>query len=132
VLGRIDLTRNTMSTYEMDFTDSECPTDMNKGPLFMKLYSTRLNPSVTSGTYMSHFKSAGITVSHIFSMLPSTLKYLYSVEPVRMHFPAKHPCTNDTVCNAVLQHVVWCSTFPLVTSGAYMSHSQRVFSSPLG
>jgi len=36
-------------------------------------------------------KSAGITVSHFFSMLPSTLKYLYSVEPepVRMHFPAK-------------------------------------------
>jgi hypothetical protein len=33
-------------------------------------------------------------------MLPSTLKYLYSVEPVRMHFPAKQPCTNDTVCNA--------------------------------
>jgi hypothetical protein len=31
-------------------------------------------------------------------MLPSTLKYLYSVEPVRMHFPAKQPCTNDTVC----------------------------------
>jgi len=35
-------------------------------------------------------------------MLPSTLKYLYSVEPVRMHFPAKQPCTNDTVCNAAL------------------------------
>jgi hypothetical protein len=33
-------------------------------------------------------------------MLPSTLKYLYSVEPVRMHFPAKQLCTNDTVCNA--------------------------------
>jgi len=33
-------------------------------------------------------------------MLPPTLKYLYSVEPVRMHFPAKQPCTNDTVCNA--------------------------------
>jgi len=33
-------------------------------------------------------KSAGITVSHFFSMLPSTLKYLYSVESVRMHFPA--------------------------------------------
>jgi hypothetical protein len=33
-------------------------------------------------------------------MLPSTLKYLYSVEPVRMHFPAKQSCTNDTVCNA--------------------------------
>jgi hypothetical protein len=31
-----------------------------------------------------------------FSMLPSTLKYLYSVEPVRMHFPAKQPYTNDT------------------------------------
>jgi len=28
------------------------------------------------------------------------LKYLYSVEPVRMHFSAKQPCTNDTVCNA--------------------------------
>jgi hypothetical protein len=26
--------------------------------------------------------------------------YLYSVEPVRMHFPAKQPCTNDAVCNA--------------------------------
>jgi len=34
-------------------------------------------------------------------MLPSTMKYLYAVEPVRMHFPAKQPCTNDTVCNAV-------------------------------
>jgi hypothetical protein len=35
-------------------------------------------------------------------MLPSTLKYLYSVELVRMHFPAKQPCTNDTVCNAAM------------------------------
>jgi hypothetical protein len=85
VLGRLDLTINTMSTYELDFTDSECSINLKKGPLFMKLYSTRLNPSVTSGTYMSHFKSAGITVSYFFSMLPSTLKYLYSVEPVRMH-----------------------------------------------
>jgi hypothetical protein len=44
---------------------------------------------VTSGTYISHlqtvFKSAGVTVSHFFSMLPSTLKYIYSDEPVRMH-----------------------------------------------
>ena len=37
----------------------------------------------------SLFRSAGITVSHFFSMLPSTLKYLYSVEPGRMHFPMK-------------------------------------------
>ena len=64
-----------------------------------------VNPFVTSGTYISHlkrvfFKSAGITVSHFFSMLPSALKYLYSVEPVRMHFSAKQLCTNDTVCNA--------------------------------
>jgi len=48
------------------------------------------DPFLTSGTYMSHlqslFKSAGITVSHFFSLLPSTLKYLYSAEPVRMHF----------------------------------------------
>jgi hypothetical protein len=64
------------------------------------------NPFVTSGTYIyvpfikSVFKSAGITVSQFFSMLPSTLKYLYSVESVRMHFPAKQPYTNDTVCNA--------------------------------
>jgi hypothetical protein len=56
-----------------------------------------LNLFVTSGTYMSHlcptkslFTSAGVTVSHFFSMLPSTLKYLYSVEPVIMHFPAKN------------------------------------------
>ena len=48
----------------------------------------------------SPFKCAGIRVSLFFSMLPSTLKYLYSVEPVRMHFPSKQPCTNDTVCNA--------------------------------
>jgi hypothetical protein len=50
----------------------------------------------------SLFKSAGITVSHFFSMVPFTLKYLYSVEPVRKHFPAKQPCTNDTVCNAAI------------------------------
>ena len=62
------------------------------------------NPFVTSGTYMyvsltkSLFKSAGITVSHFFSMLPYALKYLYSVGPVGTHFPAKQPCTNDTVC----------------------------------
>jgi len=60
----------------------------------------------------SLFKSAGITVSHFFSMLPSTLKYLYSVEPVRMHFPAKQPyCTNDTVCNAAcsIAHNIVCT-----------------------
>jgi len=51
----------------------------------------------------SLFMSAGITVSHCFSMLHSTLKYLYSVEPVRMHFLAKQLCTNDTVCNAAMQ-----------------------------
>jgi len=61
----------------------------------------------------SLFKSAGITVSHFFSMLPSTLKYLYSVEPVRMHFPAKQPCANDTVCNAPLQH---CTQYHLHTA----------------
>jgi len=51
-------------------------------------HAYRFNPFVTSGTYMSHskslFKSTEITVSHFFSMLPSTLKYLHSVEPVRM------------------------------------------------
>jgi len=59
----------------------------------------------------SLFKSAGITVSHFFSMLPSTLKYLYSVEPVRMHFPAKQPCTNDTVFNGActIAHSIICT-----------------------
>jgi len=75
------------------------------------------NPFVTSGTYIyvphtkSLFKSAGITVSHFFSMLPSTLKYLYSIEPVRMHFPTKQLCTTDTVCNAAcsIAHSVICT-----------------------
>ena len=60
---------------------------------------------------LSLFKSAGITVSHFFSMLPSTLKYLCSVEPVRMHFPAKQPCTNDTVCNSAcnIAHSIICT-----------------------
>ena len=37
-------------------------------------------------------------------MLPSTLKFIYFVELVRMHFPAKQPCTNDTVRNAPVQY----------------------------
>jgi hypothetical protein len=53
----------------------------------------------------SLLKSAEIRVSHFFSMLPSTLKYLYSVEPVRMYFPTKQLCTNDTVCYAALHTV---------------------------
>jgi hypothetical protein len=33
--------------------------------------------------------------------------YLYSVEPVRLHFPPKQPyCTNDTVCNAAIPAVL--------------------------
>ena len=57
------------------------------------------------------FKSAGIMVSHFFSMLPFTLKYLYSVEPVRMHFPVKRPCTNGPVCNAAcdIAHSIICT-----------------------
>ena len=60
---------------------------------------------MTSGTYKSHLQRVfssllGYQNPTLFAMLPSTLKYLYSIEPVRMHFPAKQPCTNDTVCNA--------------------------------
>jgi hypothetical protein len=51
-------------------------------------------------TYKESFQVLWETVSHFFSTLPSTLKYPYYVEPVRMHFPAKQPCTNDTVCSA--------------------------------
>ena len=43
MLGRIVLTRNTMWTYELDFTTSKCPINLNKETLFMKLYSIRLN-----------------------------------------------------------------------------------------
>jgi hypothetical protein len=90
------------------------------------------NYSVYNAAYLplkkSLFKSAEITVSHFSSMLPSTLKYLYSVEPVRMHFPAKQPCTNDTVCNAAY--------FPLTKSlfkstGMTVSHFSSMLLSTL-
>ena len=35
--------------------------------------------------------------------LHATLKYLYSVEPVRMHFSMEQQCTNNTVCKAAMQ-----------------------------
>ena len=70
----------------------------------MLRYSEMLKPFVTIGTYMSHlqrvFMSAGITVPQLFSMLPSTLKCLYTAEPVSMHFPAKQQFKNDNACNA--------------------------------
>jgi len=56
-------------------------------------------------------------------MVPSTLKYLYSVEPVRMHFPAKQPCTNDTVCNAALQHCTL--KILLLYTGCYVCWKKR-------
>ena len=68
----------------------------------------------------SVFKCAGITVSHFFSMLPSTLKYLYSVEPVTMHFPAKQQCTNDTVCNVAMRH---CTQYHLYTGKGILASS---------
>ena len=44
-------------------------------------------------------------------MLSSTLKYLCSIESVRMHFPAKQPCTNDTMCSAAcsIAHSIICT-----------------------
>ena len=64
-------------------------------------------------------------------MLPSTLKCLYSVEPVRMYFSAKQPCTNDTVCNAAVQtiykesfQVHWDNSIPLfLHAGIYLEVS---------
>jgi len=53
-------------------------------------------------------------------MLPSTLKYLYSLEPVIMHFPAKQLCTNNTVCNAAMQH---CTLYHLYTAVSREMHS---------
>jgi hypothetical protein len=44
-------------------------------------------------------KPAGIPVTQFFSMMPSTLNYLHSAK-VRMHFPAKQPCTYVAVCSA--------------------------------
>ena len=34
-------------------------------------------------------KSTGILIPHVFSLLPSTVNYLYSFKPVTMHFPAQ-------------------------------------------
>jgi hypothetical protein len=51
-------------------------------------------------TYKESFQVRWGNSIPFFSMLPSTLKYIYSVEPVRMHFPAKQPCTNDNICKA--------------------------------
>jgi len=44
-------------------------------------------------------------------MLPFTLKYLYSIEPVRMHFPTKQACINVTVRNAAcsIAHSIICT-----------------------
>ena len=39
--------------------------------------------------------------------------YLYSIEPVRRHFPAKQMCTNDTVCNSAMHH---CTQYHLYTA----------------
>jgi hypothetical protein len=39
------------------------------------------------------YKRYCVQCCYFLSMLPSILKHLYSVEPVRMHFPAKQPCT---------------------------------------
>jgi len=58
-------------------------------------------------TYKESFQVRWDNSIPLFSMLPSTLKYLYSVEPVRVHFPAKQPRTNDTVCNAAKTLCKW-------------------------
>jgi hypothetical protein len=39
------------------------------------------------------------SISHFFSVLPSTLKYLYSMKPVGMHIPAKQLSANDSECS---------------------------------
>jgi hypothetical protein len=69
------------------------------------------------------FKSAGIILSHFSSMLPSPLKYLYSVKPVRMHFPEKQARTNDALCNAVT--VIPADLKRPFVSGTYMSRWSR-------
>jgi len=67
-------------------------------------------------TYKEFLKSAGITVSHFFSMLPSTSKYLYSVEPVRMHFPVyKWYCVQ-----CCMQH---CTQYHLYTGKSILTGS---------
>jgi hypothetical protein len=55
-------------------------------------------------TYKESFQVHWENSNLFFSMLPPTSKYLYSVEPVRMHFPAKHQCTNDTASGWFLIH----------------------------
>jgi len=62
-------------------------------------------------TYKESFQVPWGNIIPIFSMLPATFKYLYSVEPVRIYFPAKQPCTNNTVCNAAcsIAHSIICA-----------------------
>jgi len=74
----------------------------------------------------SPVKSIGIPVSNFFSMLPSTLKYLYSVKPVRMHFPAKQPSTNVTVCNAA-RVTVCCNVLKPILSVFQRDKRDRCF-----
>jgi len=56
--------------------------------------------------YKQSFQIRWVTVSHFFSVLPSTLKYLYSVEPVRMHFPEMILCAM-LLCN--IAHGIICT-----------------------
>jgi len=60
-------------------------------------------------TYKESFQVRWDNSIPLFSMMPSTLKYLSFVEPVRMHFPAKQPCTKDIA----LQH---CTQYHLYTA----------------
>jgi hypothetical protein len=77
-----------------------------------------INPFVTSGTYMSHlqivfFKFAGVTVSHFFSMLPSTLKYIYFAEPVRMNCVCCAACSvaHTIICTRLFCGKMHCDWF---------------------
>jgi hypothetical protein len=66
-------------------------------------------------------------------MLPSTLKYLYSVEPVRMHFPVRNSSVQMILCVMLHSSKVdgsmekkWDTVIPadlkrLFVGGTYMS-----------
>jgi hypothetical protein len=84
-------------------------------------------------TYKESFQVRWDNSIQFFPHAAIYLEVSLFVEPVRMHFSAKQPCRNDTVCNAAMQYgetvgycypsglektlCKWDTYVPLVTKG---------------
>jgi len=89
-----------MSLKKSLFKSAGIPVSQFFSMLPSRSFSIPLNQSECIFPRNSRVQMILCAVLQIFFVLPCTLKFLYSVEPVRMHFSAKQQCTNDTVCNA--------------------------------